>query len=106
IPNFFTPNNPKRSREEVRRELGVTDEFLVLHMSSLRSVKRIDLLLRTIAMSKNRQRVRLLIMAGGPFDPYDPLIDELQLREIVIVRQNTAVVDEYVRAADAGLYTS
>src|SRR5262249_10829665 len=106
IPNFFTPNNPKRSREEVRRELGVTDKFLVLHMSSLRSVKRIDLLLRTAAMSKNREHVRLLIMAGGPFDSYEPLVDELGLRNIVIVRQNTTVVDEYVQAADAGLYTS
>jgi glycosyltransferase involved in cell wall biosynthesis len=75
-------------------------------MSSLRPVKRIDLLLRTIAMSKNRDRIRLLIMAGGPFDSYKPLLDELRLRHIVIVRQNTVVVDEYVRAADAGLYTS
>jgi glycosyltransferase involved in cell wall biosynthesis len=75
-------------------------------MSSLRSVKRIDLLLRTVAMSKNREHVRLLIMAGGPFDSYEPLVDELRLRNIVIVRQNTAVVDEYVQAADAGLYTS
>jgi glycosyltransferase involved in cell wall biosynthesis len=106
IPNFFTPNKPKRSREEVRRELGITDKFLVLHMSSLRPVKRIDLLLRTIAMSRNRKRVRLFILAGGPFDAYEPLLDELQLRDMVTVRQNTAVVDEYVRAADAGLYTS
>ncbi len=106
IPNFFTPNKPNRNREEVRRDLGITDEFLVLHMSSLRPVKRIDLLLRTIAMSKNRERIRLFILAGGPFDPYEPLLDELRLRDIVIVRQNTAVVDEYVRAADAGLYTS
>ena len=106
IPNFFTPNKPKRNREEIRRELGITDEFLVLHMSSLRPVKRIDLLLRTIAMSKNRERVRLLIMAGDPFDPYQPLLDELDLQDIVIVRQNTPVVDEYVQAADAGLYTS
>src|SRR6266705_5224218 len=106
IPNFFTPNKPKRNREEVRRDLGITDEFLVLHMSSLRPVKRIDLLLRTIAMSKNRERIRLFVLAGGPFDPYEPLLDELRLREHVIVRQNTAVVDEYVRAADAGLYTS
>jgi glycosyltransferase involved in cell wall biosynthesis len=75
-------------------------------MSSLRPVKRIDLLLRTIAMSKNRERIRLFILAGGPFDPYEPLLDELRLRDIVIVRQNTAVVDEYVEAADAGLYTS
>src|SRR5205814_9428185 len=41
-----------------------------------------------------------------PFDPYEPLLDELHLRDIVIIRQNTAVVDEYVEAADAGLYTS
>ena len=45
-------------------------------------------------------------MAGGPFDAYEPLLDELRLRNILIVRQNTAVVDEYVQAADAGLYTS
>src|SRR5438034_3009063 len=106
IPNFFIPNKPKRSREEVRRDLGVTDEFLVLHMSNLRPVKRIDLLLRTIAMSKNRTRLRLFILAGGPFDPYRPLLDELRLRDIVIVRQNTTVVDEYVAAADARLDTS
>ena len=106
IPNFFAPNKPKRSREEVRRELGVTDKFLVLHMSHLRPVKRIDLLLRTIAMVKNRARVRLFILAGGPFDPYEPLLDELGLRDRVIVRQNTAAVEEYLEAADAGLYTS
>src|SRR5437867_6253438 len=106
IPNFFTPNKPKRSGEEVRRDLGMMDEFLVLHMSSLRPVKRIDLLLRTIAMSKNRQRLRLFILAGGAFDPYEPLLDELGIRDVVIVRQNTAVVDEYLQAADVGLYTS
>jgi N-acetyl-alpha-D-glucosaminyl L-malate synthase BshA len=106
IPNFFIPNKPKKSREEVRRDLGVTDEFLVLHMSSLRPVKRIDLLLRTIAMSKNRMRLRLIILAGRPFDPYEPLLGELGLRDCVIVRQNTAAVEEYLEAADAGLYTS
>jgi L-malate glycosyltransferase len=106
IPNFFTPNKPNRSREEVRRDLGLTDEFLVLHMSSLRPVKRIDLLLRTIAKVKKRQRLRLFILAGGPFDPYEPLLDQLGIRNVVIVRQNTAVVDEYLQAADAGFYTS
>src|SRR5881396_3394131 len=106
IPNFFAPNKPKRSREEVRRDFGLTDKFLVLHMSNLRPVKRIDLLLRTVAKSKNRARLRLFILAGGPFDPYEPLLDELSLRKRVIVRQNTAVVDEYLAAADAGLYTS
>src|SRR3954470_17900504 len=49
IPNFFTPNSPNHTRDEVRRELGVGDrEFLVAHMSNLRPTKRIDLLLRVI----------------------------------------------------------
>jgi N-acetyl-alpha-D-glucosaminyl L-malate synthase BshA len=106
IPNFFTPNKPKRSREEVRHNLDVNDKFLVLHMSNLRPVKRIDLLLRTVALSKNRSRLRLLVLAGGRFEPYEALLDELGIRDIVIVRQNMAVVEEYLEAADAGLYTS
>jgi glycosyltransferase involved in cell wall biosynthesis len=75
-------------------------------MSNLRPVKRIDLLLRTIAASKNRARLRLLILAGGSFVPYEALLDELKLRNSVIVRQNAASVEEYLEAADAGLYTS
>jgi len=62
--------------------------------------------LRTIALSKNRDRLRLLILAGGSFDPYESLLDELGLRDRVIVRQNLAAVEEYLEAADAGLYTS
>ena len=106
IPNFFTPNKPKRSREEVRSDFGIDDNFLVLHMSNLRAVKRIDLLLRTIALSKHRARLRLFILAGGSFEPYQALLDELGLRDSVVVRQNTAAVEEYLQAADAGLYTS
>lgn len=106
IPNFFTPNPPGRSREQMRADLGLKDEFLVLHMSSLRHVKRIDLLLRIVAASKNRERLRLFILAGSQFEPYESLLDELNIREVVIIRKNTAAVDEYLQAADAGLYTS
>jgi N-acetyl-alpha-D-glucosaminyl L-malate synthase BshA len=105
IPNFFTPATPTKSRAEVRRELGISDEFLVVHMSNLRPVKRIDLLLRVIAGTSNRDRIRLLILAGGPFAPYEPLLDELGLRDHVIVQEDAAV-ENYLPAADAGLYTS
>jgi N-acetyl-alpha-D-glucosaminyl L-malate synthase BshA len=106
IPNFFTPAVPTKSREEVRRELGISDEFLVVHMSNLRPVKRIDLLLHVIARTANRDRIRLLILAGGPFAPYESLLDELGLRGRVIVREDAAAVENYLPAADAGLYTS
>lgn len=107
IPNFFTPNAPNRSRAEVRRELGISDdEFLVVHMSNLRPSKRIDLLLRVIAAAAQRARIRLLILAGAPFAPFEPLADDLGLRERIVVKEDAAVIEDVLPAADAGLYTS
>jgi L-malate glycosyltransferase len=107
IPNFFTPNRAKRSRDDVRRELGIKDDqFLVIHMSNLRPTKRIDLLLRVIAATSQRDRIRLLILAGASFLPFRALVDELGLRDNVIVREDAAVVEDFLPASDAGLYTS
>ena len=107
IPNFFTPTPPARSRADVRRELGISDEqFLVVHMSNLRPTKRIDLLLRVIAASAHRDRVRLLILAGAPFAPHAPLVEQLGLTANLIVKEDAAVVEDFLPAADAGLYTS
>ena len=107
IRNFFTPNRSIRSRAEVRRELGISDrEFLVLHMSNLRPTKRIDLLLRVIAAARQRDRIRLLVLAGAPFAPFEPLVEELGLRPNVMVKEDAAVVEDFLPAADAGVYTS
>lgn len=107
IPNFFTPNSPTKSREEVRRELGISDkEFLVLHMSNLRPTKRIDLLLRVIAAAVHREQIRLLILAGAPFAPFRGLVEKLGLRDNVIVKEEAAVVEDFLPASDAGIYTS
>jgi glycosyltransferase involved in cell wall biosynthesis len=75
-------------------------------MSNLRPTKRIDLLLRVVAAGAYRDRVRLLILAGAPFAPFAPLINELGLRGNVIVKEDAAVVEDFLPAADAGLYTS
>ncbi|HEY2139082.1 MAG TPA: N-acetyl-alpha-D-glucosaminyl L-malate synthase BshA [Chthoniobacterales bacterium] len=107
IPNFFTPNRSNKSREEVRRELGIGDnEFLVVHMSNLRPTKRIDLLLRVIADAAHRDRVRLLILAGAAFAPFEGLVHDLGLQGNVIVKEDAAAVEEFLPASDAGLYTS
>jgi len=107
IPNFFTPNPARKKRAEIRAELGIRDdEFLILHMSNLRRTKRVDLLLRVIAASAERERVRLLILAGASFAPFEKLVDELGLRANVMVREDAALVEDFLPAADAGLYTS
>src|SRR3954451_6192041 len=107
IPNFFVPLEPKRGRQELRNELCIAeDEFVLSHASNLRAPKRIDLLLRAFAAARAKQSMRLLILAAGPFTPYEPLLDELHLREHVIVRENVIDVEDHVAPSDAGLYTS
>ena len=106
IHNFFVPRPPRRSREEVRRELGLQDEVVVLHSSNLRPGKRIDLLLETVARVHPLNAFRLLILAGEPFAPFSEQVQRLGLTECVIVREKVTDIEDYLQVADIGLFTS
>ncbi|MGA9779951.1 MAG: N-acetyl-alpha-D-glucosaminyl L-malate synthase BshA [Limisphaerales bacterium] len=107
IHNFFTPRLPRRSREEVRRELGIADnEVMILHSSNVRPVKRIDLLLETVARVHPREVFKLVVLAGGDFAPYAGDVRRLGLADRVIVREKVNEIEDYLQAADLGLFTS
>lgn len=106
IHNFYVPGQPKRSRDEVRRELGLKDEVLLFHASNLRPLKRIDLLLETVARIQPRESFKLLILAGGNFAPFANDVRRLGLEDRVIVRESVADIEDYLSAADLGLFTS
>jgi N-acetyl-alpha-D-glucosaminyl L-malate synthase BshA len=106
IYNFFKPRLPKRARAEVRRELGLGDEVMIIHSSNLRPVKRIDLLLETVARIRPRAAFKLVILAGGNFAPFVESVRALGLQDTVIVRENVADIEDYLQAADLGLFTS
>jgi N-acetyl-alpha-D-glucosaminyl L-malate synthase BshA len=107
IHNFFAPRPPRRSREEVRCELGVADnEVMILHSSNLRPVKRIDLLLETAARVRPRDAFKLVVLAGGSFEPFVKDVQRLDLNGRVLVRENVNEIEDYLQAADLGLFTS
>jgi N-acetyl-alpha-D-glucosaminyl L-malate synthase BshA len=106
IHNFFKPRAPRRSREEVRRELGLGDEVMVLHSSNLRPVKRIDLLLETVARIRPRDSFKLVILAGGDFAPFARDVKRLRLEDRVVVREDILAIEDYLQAADISLFTS
>lgn len=106
IHNFFAPVKPTRTRRQVRADLGVDDDLLVIHMSNLRPGKRIDDLLRVIAAARRRERIRLLVLAGGDFAPYRPLAAALGIEDRVTVMASVPDVENYLSAADIGIYTS
>jgi N-acetyl-alpha-D-glucosaminyl L-malate synthase BshA len=106
IYNFFEPRPPRRSREETRRELGLRDEAMLLHASNLRTPKRIDLLLETAARLLPRLPFKLVILAGASFAPFEPEVRRLGLQDHLIVRDKVNHIEDYLQAADLGLFTS
>jgi glycosyltransferase involved in cell wall biosynthesis len=69
-------------------------------------VKRIDLLLETVARIRPRESFKLLILAGESFAPFVSEMKRLGLEQRVIVREKVNDVEDYLPAADLGLFTS
>jgi len=106
IHNFFEPRPPRRAPGDVRRELGLQNELVVLHASNLRPLKRIDLLLETAMRIQPRDAFKLLILAGGDFAPFRDEVRRLGLADRVIVRERVNDIEDYLQIADVGLFTS
>ena len=107
IHNFFEPRAAEHCRDDIRAELGLADgEAMVLHVSNLRPLKRLDLLMDVVARLKPRVSFKLVVLAGG--DPA-PLFAEAEKRGVndrIVVRERVNDVEGYLTAADAGLFTS
>ena len=107
IHNFFEPHPATRSRAEIRKELGLADrETMLLHLSNLRPLKRIDLLLETVARLQPRDSFKLVILAGESFAPFVQQVRQLGLDDRVIVREKVSDIENFLQAADIGLFTS
>ncbi len=106
VHNFFRPHPPRRSRAEVRASLGIAEEVMILHSSNLRTPKRIDMLLEVASRIRPADSFRLVILAGASFAPFEEDVRRLGLAERVLVREKVLDIEDYLQAADIGLYTS
>jgi N-acetyl-alpha-D-glucosaminyl L-malate synthase BshA len=106
IHNFFEPRAPRRSPKEVRKELGVENQVVILHSSNLRPLKRIDLLLEAAARIQPRDSFKLVILAGASFAPFAADVRMLGLEDRIVVLQTVNHIEDYLQVADVGLYTS
>lgn len=101
IHNFYSTPKITKSRALIRKELKLKEtDFVAIHLSNLRPVKRIPDLLKIASKMKNN--FKLLILAGGNFTPYLPHMNKNQ----VIIKENVKDIGNYINASDMGLYTS
>jgi len=107
IPNFFEPRPARRPRAAVRAELGLADgESLVLHLSNLRPLKRLDLLLDTAARLAARVPFKLVVLAGADPAGLQAAARARGVADRLIVRERVSDIEDYLGAADLGLFTS
>jgi N-acetyl-alpha-D-glucosaminyl L-malate synthase BshA len=107
IHNFYSPKKIQKNAHSLRLSLGLNDkDFLVIHLSNLRKVKRIPDILKIISKVKENKHIKLLILAGGDFAPYRPLVKKFGIGNRIIIKKNVLDVENYINAADLGLYTS
>ncbi len=72
----------------------------------MRPLKRVDLLLQTVARLRPRKAFRLLVLAGGEWEPFAAEARRLGIGDRILVRREISEVEEYFQAADVGLFTS
>ncbi len=107
IHNFYTPPPVTKSREKIRNILGVKNsDFLAIHLSNLRPVKRIPDLLRITGLVKKNRNFKLLILAGGDFTPYKGLAKKLNIKKQLIIIGRVNDIGNYINASDLGIYPS
>ena len=107
IHNFYQPKVPTKTPAAIRKSLGISPEdFLVIHLSNLRPVKRIPDLLEIMNLVKNEKHIKLLVLAGADFSPFMPLVKKYGLEDRIIIKSKVQDIENYIPAADIGVYTS
>lgn len=106
IYNFYSPQPITQTRHAIRKSLRINPkDMLAIHLSNLRPVKRIPDLLKITAKISN-PKFKLLILSGGDFSIYEPLVKQLKLQKKLIIRHNIKDIGNYINASDVGIYTS
>jgi len=95
------------SKHDARLALGVpSDKKIILFFGFIRQYKGLDLLLRAMSILKQQQDAPLLLIAGEFYEDrqsYEQLIDELGIRDLLILRTDfipDSEVRNYLCAAD------
>lgn len=110
IPNFINATDyQRRANPELRRTLAPRDEFLLLHVSNFRPVKRISDCVRTLAQLRQLQiaPTRLVMCGDGPErEKAATLARELGVADDVLFVGSVPNIADYLSVADLLLLPS
>lgn len=107
IHNFFEASDTKYKKSTLKTHLGFSPkDFILIHLSNLRPVKRIPDLLKIIYNLKNHPEIKLIIASGGDFSPFLPLVKKYDIENQIKIFPNAKNIQKLISASDAGIFTS
>lgn len=108
IPNFVDTTVYKREPcEALSRQLGSKDEFVLMHVSNFRPVKRVQDCVRILAEVRKNVNARLVLVGDGPErSDVERLVRELDLVQHVTFLGKQSALPEILAMADVFLLPS
>lgn len=98
---FFHPRN-KKYREEIRKDLGIGDEFIILFVSNNFRMKGLHYLIRATAKIKKEKNIplKLVVLGRDRKNPYIRLSKRLGVSKDIIFIGSTDSPEKYYGASD------
>jgi N-acetyl-alpha-D-glucosaminyl L-malate synthase BshA len=108
IPNFINAvHYSRREDRKLRARLAPNGEQLIMHVSNFRPVKRITDCIHTLALLKEKVRVRLVMCGDGPErHEAEALVRTYGLEERVLFAGQVPNIRDYLSVADLLLLPS
>jgi glycosyltransferase involved in cell wall biosynthesis len=107
IPNGIVPPSVSRTRESVRRSLGLSnDDVVFTAIASLRPEKRLDIFVNAVARAHQADpRIRGLVVGGGPEYEHLHRLCASTAGSVLLLGERSDIGDLLI-ASDAGCLTS
>lgn len=97
----------EETRKEVRRELGLTDEFTVIHVGNIRPEKNHPFLIDIFSEIKKRKPCsQLFLVGGGDYENIHKKVDSLSLGNSVHHLGSRSDVSRLLQAGDVFVFPS
>lgn len=107
IYNFFIPKKELFHRKPFKKVFVEEDEFLLLHASNFRNVKRPQDLIKIFVEMQKYVRVKLLLLGSGPgLELIRKMAQELNVFDKILIMGNSSDIDPYIASADLFLLPS
>lgn len=107
IYNFFIPKPELNNKKPLKKVFAEKGEFLLIHASNFRSVKRPEDLVKILLEMQRYLSVKLILLGSGPgLEQVRKMAEENHILDKIFILGRSSDIDPYIASADLFLLPS